>query len=394
MKENFLEDYLKFQQTAMLKEFAGLSEDDLKQINLLKSGAAKIYQNIVESRQIGADYLYAAFTYFSVYLSSELRETQYLVLKVSYFFYAHYKAMAQLSGSHAKQKEICDLLRYIAKPILEQDQDQQLVEESELLLQLYLSFMLNQADFDKDVYRAWGKYIESRNFKEKKVLKHLRALSIILKRLTQKKIVHRQRKKKKHTKDWPSKKQLISYRRKKKGQQVLVDYPAEIIATQETVLDEEGDLDVLDSSITIHTTDLSTARFNQVLDQHVEHLLRHRQRRLQPFVTNAHYMSEDVIRHLVYILNLELNNGHSNEAAIAAACLLSLTTGLSPVALLDYSQLIEEGVLIKNKNSKKPEYRLRLHLDITKQKIEILKQHQLNHTVSHNLHLLAAGLTI
>lgn len=95
--------------------------------------------------------------------------------------------MAQLSGSHAKQKEICDLLRYIAKPILEQDQDQQLVEESELLLQLYLSFMLNQADFDKDVYRAWGKYIESRNFKEKKVLKHLRALSIILKRLTQKK---------------------------------------------------------------------------------------------------------------------------------------------------------------------------------------------------------------
>ena len=387
MKENFLEDYLKFQQTAMLKEFAGLSEDDLKQINLLKSGAAKIYQNIVESRQIGADYLYAAFTYFSVYLSSELRETQYLVLKVSYFFYAHYKAMAQLSGSHAKQKEICDLLRYIAKPILEQDQDQQLVEESELLLQLYLSFMLNQADFDKDVYRAWGKYIEGRNFKEKKVLKHLRALSIILKRLTQKKIVHRQRKKKKHTKDWPSKKQLVSYRRKKKGQQVLVDYPAEIIATQETVLDEEGDLDVLDSSITIHTTDLNTARFNQVLDQHVEHLLRHRQRRLQPFLTNPHYMSEDVIRHLVYILNLELNNGHSNEAAIAAACLLSLTTGLSPVALLDYSQLIEEGVLIKNKNSKKPEYRLRLHLDITKQKIEILKQHQLNHTVSHDLHL-------
>ena len=60
-------------------------------------------------------------------------------------------------------------------------------------------------------------------------------------------------------------------------------------------------------------------------------------------------MSEDVIRHLVYILNLELNNDHSNEAAIAAACLLSLTTGLSPVALLDYSQLIEEGVLIKNK---------------------------------------------
>lgn len=133
MKENFLEDYLHFQQTAMLKEFSRLSDDDLKQIKLLKSGAVKIYQNIVESRQIGVDYLYAAFTYFSVYLSSELHETQYLVLKVSYFFYAHFKAMAELFGSHAKQKEICDLLRYISKPILEQDQ--QLVVESELLLQ-------------------------------------------------------------------------------------------------------------------------------------------------------------------------------------------------------------------------------------------------------------------
>ena len=79
MKENFLEDYLQFQQTAMLKEFSGLSEDDLKQIKLLKSSAAEIYQNIVESRQIGADYFYAAFTYFSSYLASELSEALILV---------------------------------------------------------------------------------------------------------------------------------------------------------------------------------------------------------------------------------------------------------------------------------------------------------------------------
>lgn len=386
-KENFLEHYQQLTQTFVLKDFAGLIEDDLKQIELLKSHAAQIYQDIVKARQIGTDYLYAAFTYFSVGTTVALSEAQYFILRVSYFFYTQYQAMAQLPGSQAKQKEICDLLRYIAKPILEQDQNQQLVEESETLLQLYLEFMLNQPELDNTVYGAWDTHIQCKNFKDTKVLNHLRALTIIFKRLAQQRIVHRQRKKRKRTKDWPSKKQLMSYRRKKQGQQILLDYPAQIIPVEETILDEDGDLDVLEPSIVIHTTDVGTARFSQVLNQHVEHLLRHRQRRLQPFVTNPHYMSEDVIRHLIYILNLELNNGYPDEAAIAAACLLSLTTGLSPVALLDYSQLIEDGVLIKNSNHKKPEYRLRLHLDITKQKIEILKQQQLNHTVSHDLHL-------
>lgn len=386
-KEIFLEHYQQLMQTLVLKDFTGLNEDDLKQIELLKSHATQIYQDIVTARQIGTDYLYAGLTYFSVGTTVSLTAAQYFVLRVSYFFYVQYQAMVQLPGSQAKQKEIFDLLRYIAKPILEQDQNQQLVEESKKLLQLYLKSMLKQPKLDKTIYVVWDEYIQATNFKDKKVLNHLRALTIIFKRLAQQKIVRRQRKKRKRTINWPSKQQLINYRRKRQGQQILVDYPAQITAVQQAVLDEDGDLDISDPSIVIHTTDVGTARFGQVLNQHVEHLLRHRQRRLQPFVTNPHYMSEDVIRHLIYILNLELNNSHTNKAAIAAACLLSLTTGLSPVALLDYSQLIEEGVLIKNNNHKKPEYCLRLHLDITKQKIEILKQYQLNHTVSHDLHL-------
>lgn len=386
-KENFLEHYLQLKQTVVLQNFKGLNYDDLKKIELFKNNASQIYQDIVKARQIGTDYLNAAFTYFSVGTSKELTESQYLVLKVSYFFYVQYQAMSQLLGSQAKQKEICDLLRYIAKPLLEQDQNQQLVEESKALLRQYLEFMLKQPRLDDTVYDAWDEHIQLKNFQDKKVLNQLRTLSIIFKRLAQKKIVHRQRKKQKRTKDWPSKKQLMSYRRKGKGRQILLDYPAPIIPVQEIVWDEDGDLDILEPSIVVNTTDVGTARFSQVFNQRVEHLLRHRQRRLQPFVTNPHYMSEDVIQHLIYILNLELNNGHSDEAAIAAACLLSLTTGLSPVELLDYSQLIQDGVLIKNKNHKKPEYRLRLHLDITTQKIEILKQHQLNHTISHDLHL-------
>ena len=66
---------------------------------------------------------------------------------------------------------------------------------------------------------------------------------------------------------------------------------------------------------------------------------------------------------------------------------MSLATGLSPRHLLQYKQLIDEGVLIKGGSSKKPEYRLRLHLDITKQKVETLKIHQLNKTVTHDLHV-------
>src|SRR5690606_29769592 len=132
---------------------------------------------------------------------------------------------------------------------------------------------------------------------------------------------------------------------------------------------------------------LSTARFNKVINAHTAHLMRHRQRRLQPFVTNSHYMSRDVLRHWIYILNFELFNQNKEVTAIAAACLLSITTGLSPVALLDYSQLITDGILIQQVRGKKTEYQLRLNLDITQQKIDILKGYQLNQTVSHDLYL-------
>ncbi len=42
-------------------------------------------------------------------------------------------------------------------------------------------------------------------------------------------------------------------------------------------------------------------------------------------------------KQIVYVLRAELS-GNQNDAAIAAACLLSLLTGLSPVALMDFER--------------------------------------------------------
>ncbi len=89
---------------------------------------------------------------------------------------------------------------------------------------------------------------------------------------------------------------------------------------------------------------------------------------LEPLVTNSYYMSQDVIQHLFYLLNGELNSQDPDSSAMAAACLLSLSSGLSPVALLNYEQLIERGVLLKTGSAKRTEYQVRLYLAITQQK--------------------------
>ncbi|MCG2927113.1 hypothetical protein, partial [Escherichia coli] len=81
---------------------------------------------------------------------------------------------------------------------------------------------------------------------------------------------------------------------------------------------------------------------------------RHRQRRHAPFITNPHYLAPDVLKQIVYVLRTELNRDW-DDAAIAAACLLSLLTGLSPIALMDFNDLIQEGTLIQNGSSRRRE---------------------------------------
>lgn len=408
--------YLQLQQTVTSTGFSELHAEDVHQIEKLKANAAEVYTSIVSARQLGKDYLFAAFTYFATYVSEQLDETGYLLLRVSYLFYKKYQAICPLTASDAKQKEICDLLRYICKPLVElglQQQEESSEErDSRRLLQCYLDFMLNLVQFNKEIYENWTEFIQDFSLKEKKFSNYLRALTIIFKRLADKKIVYRkihrkirrkrilQRikakkrkprkprpKKLKPVPDWPSQEEEVEKDYPSQGKITLADFPADITFDPWIVIDEEGEIDAIEQGWQIETTDPGTGRFFRFVNEYATHMLRHRQRRLQPLVTNSYYMSQDVIQHLFYLLNSELNSQDPDSSAMAAACLLSLSSGLSPVALLNYEQLIEKGVLLKTGSAKWPEYQVRLYLAITQQKNESLMPHQLNHTVSHELYL-------
>ncbi|MCO8115387.1 hypothetical protein NI465_14525 [Acinetobacter lwoffii] len=408
--------YLQLQHTVTFTEFSELSVDDLLQIEQLKANAAEIYTSIVSARKLGKDYLFAAFTYFSTYVPEQLDEAGYFLLRVSYFFYTQYQAIYSLEASDAKQKEICDLLRYICKPLvklgLQQQEESSEERDSRLLLQCCLDFMLQQEKLSGKIYEKWTGFIQNLSLKEKNFSSYLHALTIIFKRLSDGIIVYRKVRRKirrkrilqkikakkrkprklrpkklKPVPDWPFQEEDVKEDYPSKDKINLTDLPADITFDPWIVIDEEGEIDVIEQGWQIQTTDPGTGRFFRFVNEYATHILRHRQRRLQPLVTNSYYMSPDVIQHLFYLLNGELNSQDSDSSAMAAACLLSLSSGLSPVALLNYEQLIEKGVLLKTGSAKWPEYQVRLYLAITQQKNESLMPHQLNHTVSHELYL-------
>ena len=371
--------------------FDDLDESDKQTFSDFGKTAHKVFHEIIKARKLGEEYRVAALSFFASGDVLDHAGWSYLILRTSYFVEALYIKLAVIPDSQAKQKEIFDLFRYIAKSILQQSEESSLKDESQRLLECFIEYML-ELEQDK-VTSDWESFLKNKikqnlpEFTQTKVLNYINDLKIIFKRLKQGRIVKRSRRKKIKISDWPTKKKLRSFQKKREQRQLIKGYPAYIQARQEIFYADDGDVEFIDEGIAVHTTSKSTARFNTVLNNHSEHLMRHRQRRLQPFVTNTNYMSKDVIQHLIYILKGELYNAPTQDSAIAAACLLSLATGLSPMHLLQYKQLIDEGVLIKGGSSKKAEYRLRLHLDITKQKVETLKIHQLNQTVTHDLHV-------
>ena len=265
--------YLQLQQTVTSTGFSELHAEDVHQIEKLKANAAEVYTSIVSARQLGKDYLFAAFTYFATYVSEQLDETGYLLLRVSYLFYKQYQAICPLTASDAKQKEICDLLRYICKPLVElglQQQEESSEESSEesdsrRLLERYLDFMLNLVQFNKEIYENWTEFIQDFSLKEKKFSNYLRALTIIFKRLADKKIVYRkihrkirrkrilQRikakkrkprkprpKKLKPVPDWPSQEEEVEKDYPSQGKITLSYFPADITFDPWIEIDEEG----------------------------------------------------------------------------------------------------------------------------------------------------------
>ena len=303
--------YLQLQHTVTFTEFSELSVDDLLQIEQLKANAAEIYTSIVSARKLGKDYLFAAFTYFSTYVPEQLDEAGYFLLRVSYFFYTQYQAIYSLEASDAKQKEICDLLRYICKPLvklgLQQQEESSEERDSRLLLQCCLDFMLQQEKLSGKIYEKWTGFIQNLSLKEKNFSSYLHALTIIFKRLSDGIIVYRKVRRKirrkrilqkikakkrkprkprpkklKPVPDWPSQEDEVEKDYPSKDKITLADFPADITFDPWIVIDEEGEIDAIEQGWQIETTDPGTGRFFRFVNEYATHMLRHRQRRLQP----------------------------------------------------------------------------------------------------------------
>ena len=230
-----------------------------------------------------------------------------------------------------------------------------------------------------------------KDFKQVQVIEYLSALLIIFKRLDDRRVVHRQRKSKKSkVLKWPTKNELKKFREIKSGKHEDIGHNAKISFYDASLhKDEDREIELLDTEVELYSEDEKTKNFNHLISDYAAYYTRHRQRRHAPFITNPHYLAPDILKQIVYVLRTELS-GHWRDAAIAAACLLSLLTGLSPVALMDFNELIQDGILIQNGSSRRREYLLKLNLNITEQKIKSLNDERWNEVMTHQLHLPSA----
>ena len=383
----FLDEYLQLEQLAGKSRWQDLTNMELNQVQAMRHKAHAVYQEIVHARRVGEDYLYASLSYFAGDIGEALGPVHYLILGVSYRFYRLYLKIAALPRSDAKQKEVLDLLRYISKPLLDPHADQEQRIAAYQLLELYLQLDQVQHDCsDQDFYLNWLKAVAQCNITELKISGYLHSLTIIFKRLAQRKIIHRRRQARTPITDWPSLEQVRQHQEQQRQYEIDFEGPQVVLQTHE-VIEVEGELEQQETEILIHSTDRSTARFCQLMNDHVDYVMRHRQRRLRPFVSNNAYMSEDVIATLVYLLNAEMLQCHVDEAAVAAACLLSLSSGLSVVALLEHEQLLDAGILVQAGTKRRPVYWLNLKLRISQQKLAHLSVHQFNQHLTHRLYL-------
>ncbi|MFV8194527.1 hypothetical protein [Acinetobacter soli] len=384
--EDFFEIFSLLSDSIVNKKFSILSDDLLEKVyDDLFNPAQKIYDYIFSSRQIGKYYLLAALTYFASETNRnlpKLSSERYLVLQASFKTYQQYQGFTEISKAESKQKQVCDLFRYISKHVLDISTTE-LFHECSCLLKYYISC---KSDFK---LKDWNEVFKVESFREEQVKNYLLNLKIIFKRLEEKRVVQRQRDPKNDDIKWPTKDQIKKFLQKKTSTQEDVGYNAKIrIYDQSICLDEDGEIEILDAEIELYSQDKNTKKFNNIISEYAAHYTRHRQRRHALFITNPHYLSPDVLKQIVYVLRNELT-GERENAAVAAACILSLLTGLSPVALLNFHELIQENILIQDGTNKKREYLLNLDLKISDQKIQSLKHVRWNEEKSHRLHLSA-----
>lgn len=387
LAEEFQQDYCLLRDEVVNTQFLDLSDDLYEKVHALYEKAQQIYGYISSTRQIGNYYLLACLSYFASPDTSNtqnLTSQRYLILQASFLTYRHYQDFSKIPKGENKKKQVCDLLRYVSRYVLHSS-NAELFEECSKLLNRYVMYERSLKNEDRN------QLFNINDFQEIKVIEYLSALLIIFIRLDDRSVVHRQRKsKERKALQWPTKNEVRIFREIKSGKQEDVGYNAKISFHDASLhKDEDGEIELADAEVELYSEDEKTKQFNHIISDYVAHYTRHRQRRHAPFITNPHYLAPDVLKQVVYVLRAELF-GNWKDAAIAAACLLSLLTGLSPVALMNFNELIQDGILIQNGSSRRREYLLKLNLKITEQKIKSLNHVRWNEEMSHQLHLPAA----
>lgn len=387
LAEKFKQDYCLLHDDVVNTQFVDLSDDLREKAHALYKEAQQIYGYISSSRQLGKYYYLASLSYFACPTTSntqELSSERYLILQASFLTYRQYQEFAKIDKAENKQKHVCDLLRYVSRYVLDSNHAE-LFHECSKLLNCYVTYERNLKKEDRN------QLFNIKDFKQVQVIEYLSALLIIFKRLDDRRVVHRQRKSKKSkVLKWPTKNELKKFREIKSGKHEDIGHNAKISFYDASLhKDEDREIELLDTELELYSEDEKTKNFNHLISDYAAYYTRHRQRRHAPFITNPHYLAPDILKQIVYVLRTELNRDW-DDAAIAAACLLSLLTGLSPIALMDFNDLIQEGTLIQNGSSRRREYLLKLNLNITEQKIKSLNDERWNEVMTHQLHLPSA----
>lgn len=387
LAEKFQKDYCLLRNHVVNTQFVDLSDDLREKAHALYKEAQQIYGYISSSRQLGKYYYLASLSYFACPTTSntqELSSERYLILQASFLTYRQYQEFAKIDKAENKQKHVCDLLRYVSRYVLDSNHAE-LFHECSKLLNCYVTYERNLKKEDRN------QLFNIKDFKQVQVIEYLSALLIIFKRLDDRRVVHRQRKSKKSkVLKWPTKNELKKFREIKSGKHEDIGHNAKISFYDASLhKDEDREIELLDTELELYSEDEKTKNFNHLISDYAAYYTRHRQRRHAPFITNPHYLAPDILKQIVYVLRTELNRDW-DDAAIAAACLLSLLTGLSPIALMDFNDLIQEGTLIQNGSSRRREYLLKLNLNITEQKIKSLNDERWNEVMTHQLHLPSA----
>ena len=207
--------------------FDDLDESDKQTFSDFGKTAHKVFHEIIKARKLGEEYRVAALSFFASGDVLDHAGWSYLILRTSYFVEALYIKLAVIPDSQAKQKETFDLFRYIAKSILQQSEESSLKDESKRLLEYFIEYML-ELEQDK-VTSDWESFLKNKikqnlhKFTQTKVLNYINDLKIIFKRLKQGRIVKRSRRKRIKISDWPTKKKLRSFQKKREQRQLLPD---------------------------------------------------------------------------------------------------------------------------------------------------------------------------